>query len=64
MKVQPGTIAAIAASLIAQGENLGENSEFFSEHWRHIRKQRIKEFVQLSVEICQESEILFNQHSR
>jgi hypothetical protein len=57
MKIAPGTIAAIAASLMAQGENLGENAEIFSPHWAGARNNRIKQFVRLAAEIAHETEI-------
>lgn len=55
--VSPGTVAAIAASLMGQGENLSENAEIFQEHWKHVRKQRIRQFVALAVDIAQEAEL-------
>jgi hypothetical protein len=57
-RITPGTVAAIAATLIGQGENLSENGEFFSPHWQGQRRNRIKQFVRLAAEICHESEIL------
>ncbi len=58
--IAPGTIAAIAASLMAQGENLGEGSEFFSPAWTGARRNRIKQFVRLAAEIAHETEILID----
>ena len=54
--INPGTVAAIAASLMAQGENLGESSELFSEPWRHIRRRRVEQFVELAWQIANEAE--------
>lgn len=54
--IAPGTVAAIAASLMAQGEELGDNSEIFSEHWATIRRRRVMQFVALAWEIAQETE--------
>lgn len=54
--INPGTVAAIAASLMAQGENLGENSEFFTPHWSDHRNRRIRDFVSLAWRIAEETE--------
>ncbi len=54
--INPGTVAAIAASLMAQGECLGETSELFAEPWRHIRRRRIEQFVELAWQIAREAE--------
>jgi len=54
--INPGTVAAIAASLMAQGENLGENSEFFSGNWAGQRDRRIRDFVSLAWRIAEETE--------
>jgi len=56
VSINPGTVAAIAASLMAQGEELGDNSEIFSEHWEPIRRRRIIQFVALAWEIAEETE--------
>lgn len=56
MNIQPGTVAAIAASLMSQGENLSEEGEIFSPNWLGQRKRRIHMFVVLAREICIETE--------
>ena len=56
MSIAPGTVAAIAASLMAQGEVLSDNSEIFSEHWAQVRRRRIVQFVGLAWEIANEAE--------
>ncbi len=54
--ISPGTVAAIAASLMAQGENLSETSEFFSGNWAGQRDRRIRDFVALAWRIAEETE--------
>ena len=54
--INPGTVAAIAASLMAQGESLGEDSEFFSPHWGDHRNKRVRDFVSLAWRIAEETE--------
>lgn len=54
--INPGTVAAIAASLMAQGENLGESGETFSPHWQLARQRRIAQFVELAWDIATETE--------
>lgn len=56
VNIAPGTVAAIAASLMAQGENLSDEGEIFSPHWSGQRKRRICMFVALAHEICIETE--------
>ena len=55
MNINPGTVAAIAASLMAQGEALGEGSAIFSHTWPIHRQRRISQFVALAWEIAQET---------
>jgi hypothetical protein len=59
--IAPGTVAAIAASLMGQGENLGETSEIFSHNWQEQRQRRIRQFVGLALEIAKETETQFNR---
>lgn len=54
-KIPPGTIAAIAASLMAQGESLAGDSEIFGRNWLHEREKRIQQFVTLAREIAAET---------
>lgn len=54
--VNPGTIAAMAASLMGQGENLSENAEIFQPGWAAQRRRRVSQFVALAIEISQETE--------
>ena len=54
--INPGTVAAIAASLMAQGENLTENGEIFSAAFPQARRRRISHFVGLAWEIAEEAE--------
>jgi hypothetical protein len=54
--INPGTVAAIAAALMAQGENLSENSEFFTPTWCDHRNRRIRDFVSLAWRIAEETE--------
>ena len=56
MNINPGTVAAIAASLMAQGENLAEDSEIFLYYNPKHRPKRVKEFVGLAWDIAQETE--------
>lgn len=53
--INPGTVAAIAASLMAQGENLGESGEIFTPHWQIARQRRIAQFVELAWDIAAET---------
>lgn len=54
--INPGTVAAIAASLMAQGEQLGHNSDMFSQFGGPYRDKRISQFVGLALEIAAETE--------
>ena len=54
--IQPGTVAAIAATLMGQGESLREDSEIFTRHWKHQRDRRIQQFVCLAIDIAEETE--------
>ena len=56
MNIAPGTVAAIAASLMDQGEILADNSEIFQENWQQIRRRRVVQFVDLAWEIAQVTE--------
>lgn len=58
--IQPGTVAAIAASLMAQGENMMDDSDIFNPNWTVHRARRIKQFVRLAAEIAREAELLHN----
>jgi len=59
--IGPGTVAAIAASLMAQGERLGYDSDMFSQYGHAYREKRISQFVGLALEIATETELQFLQ---
>lgn len=60
--IPTGTVAAIAASLIAQGELLTETAEIFEPHWAAIRRKRIEQFVELAWQIVREAEFQRVRH--
>jgi len=53
--IPPGTIAAIAASLMAQGEALAADSDIFSRFGYGYRDKRINQFVMLARDIAAET---------
>lgn len=61
-KINPGTIMATAAALMAQGENLSESGEIFSDHWTMARERRIRQFVELSIDLALETEKQLEEH--
>lgn len=60
-EINPGTIAAMAASMLAQNECMNENAEIFSSNWHHQRELRIRQFVGLAISIAFETEAQINQ---
>lgn len=52
--IQPGTVAAIAASLMAQGEVLEDDADIF--RFSGYRKARVQQFVDLALSITFETE--------
>jgi len=59
--INPGTIAAMAAAMMAQAECMTENAEVFSTNWKHQRELRIRQFVGLAISIAFETEAQINQ---
>lgn len=54
--IAPGTIAAIAASLLGQAESLKEDSDIFSPAFTKYRQKRISQFVFLALDIAKQTE--------
>ena len=54
--INPGTVAAIAAALMAQGESLREDSDIFTPYTSTHRDRRIRQFVGLAWLIAEEAE--------
>ena len=53
--IAPGTVAAIAASMMAQGMNLGENSDLWPKASR-FRQSYVEDYVSLAWDIAEEAE--------
>lgn len=54
--INPGTVAAIAATLMSRGEALDGNAEIFGRFYEHHRPITIKRYVTLAWEIALETE--------
>ena len=54
--IQPGTVAAIAGSLMGRTEDLSEGSDILNEIFIKYRKQRVAQFTALALDLCKEAE--------
>lgn len=54
--INPGTVAAIAATLMSRGEALDGNAEIFGKFYANDRPKTISRYVKLAWEIAKETE--------
>lgn len=55
-----GTVAAMAASLLGQCEDLKENADIFKKYWGNYRDARVCQMVSLAMQIARETERQFD----